>query len=147
MSNIVKNNDLLPENFPTTGKKETGRASAFILPQLKKQAEVNTSATSDAQAEAQRKIDEYDRYKFHVKMNRLEVFRGCKKTFRTQEAKDTFMDSLNKLLEKYEIDHNGDTDLPEFYTIDKLDKHVAKVARGVLISDALKIRRGTYNVK
>ena len=47
MENLVKNNDLLPENFPATGtRKSKRRASVFILPRLPKPAAVDTSTTS-----------------------------------------------------------------------------------------------------
>jgi len=87
MGNLVKNNDLLPENFPTTGAgKAKKRASAFILPRLPKLATVDTSTTSQQQAAVQSKINEYDRYKSCEKMNRLEVFWGYEKIFATKNT-------------------------------------------------------------
>jgi len=137
MNNLVKNNDLLPENFPTTGTAKK-RASALILPRLVKPAAVDTRETPQQQAAAQSKIDEYDRYKFREKMNRLEVFRGYEKIFGTQETKDTFMDSVNEAMDQHDVDHATDPNPPEFYTSDELKKHIAKVAKAVLPNDAVR---------
>ena len=139
LGNVIKNNDLLPENFPsgTTGAKK-GRVSALILPRLKKPKAVDTADSAEVQLKSQNKIDEYEKFKFREKINRLVVFRAYEKIFGTQETKDVYLDSLNEALDQYEIDNHGNTDPPEFYTDTELEKHVAKVVRSILPRDALK---------
>jgi len=141
LGNVIKNNDLLPDNFPSgtgTASKKKGRVSALVLPRLKKPDAVDTNDSTEVQLKAQNKIDEYEKYKFREKTNRLVVFRAYEKIFGTQETKDVYLDSLNEALDQYEIDNHGNADPPEFYTSDELEKHVTKVTRSILPRDAIK---------
>ena len=41
-------------------------------------------------------------------------------------------------MDQHDVDYGTDPNPPEFYTSDKLDKHIAKVAKAVLPNDAIK---------
>ena len=138
LSNIVKNNDLLPENFPKGGKTKT-RASALLQPRLTKPVPIDPmNDSADEVIEKRRLMVEYKKYKTREKANRIEVFRSYDKILGVQAYKDIFLDSLNEALDTYDTNNQGVADPPEFYTQDELDKHLKKVAKTVLPRDALR---------